>query len=120
MAEGLRKVNLAALGLTVRAAMKGWRNISGQALKRVKKSSGSRGFVEVEVLLKDGRRDQVRIDVPPGHPKRELTWDDLRAKFMDCAKQAPRISSASAEAAFADIRNLAALNDVGVITRRLQ
>jgi 2-methylcitrate dehydratase PrpD len=85
-----------------------------------KKSSGSRGFVEVEVLLKDGRRDQVRIDVPPGHPKRELTWDDLRAKFMDCAKQAPRISSASAEAAFADIRNLAALNDVGVITRRLQ
>ena len=84
-----------------------------------KRSSGSRGFVEVEVLLKDGRRDQMRIDVPPGHPSRELTWDDLHAKFTDCAKQAPRISSAAAEAAFADIRNLAVLKDVGIITRRL-
>ncbi len=84
-----------------------------------KRSSGSRGFVEVEVLMKDGRRDHIRIDVPPGHPARELTWDDLHAKFLDCAQQAPRISTANAEAAFADIRNLAALKDVGVITQRL-
>ena len=85
-----------------------------------KRSSGSRGFVEVEVRLKDGRRDQIRIDVPPGHPSRALTWDELHAKFLDCARQAPRISTANAEAAFGDIRNLAALSDIGVITRRLQ
>ena len=85
-----------------------------------KRSSGSRGFVEVEVRLKDGRRDQIRIDVPPGHPSRALTWDELHAKFMDCARQAPRISTTNAEAAFGDIRNLAALSDVSVITRQLQ
>ena len=85
-----------------------------------KRSSGSRGFVEVEVRLKDGRRDQIRIDVPPGHPSRALTWDELHAKFLDCARQAPRISTANAEVAFGDIRNLAALSDIGVITRRLQ
>src|SRR5262245_35760186 len=50
-----------------------------------KKSSGSRGLVEVEVRLKDGRQARKRIDIPPGHPRRELTWDDLRAKFADCA-----------------------------------
>ena len=52
------------------------------------RSSGSRGFVEVEVLLKDGRSGRTRVDHPPGHPRRELSWDDLRAKFSDCAAQA--------------------------------
>ena len=85
-----------------------------------KRSSGSRGFVEVEVKLKDGRRDQIRIDVPPGHPSRALTWDELHAKFMDCAKQAPRISTANAEAAFADIKNLHALADMRNIVQRLR
>ena len=84
-----------------------------------KRSSGSRGFVEVEVRLKDGRKDQIRVDVPPGSPARELTWDELQAKFMDCARQAPRISSASAKAAFAEIRNLQAVADIGAITARL-
>ncbi len=84
-----------------------------------KRSSGSRGFVEVEVLLKDGRKDQIRVDVPPGSPSRELTWDELRAKFMDCAKQAPRVSTANAEAAFAAIRNLQSVADIGAITQQL-
>jgi 2-methylcitrate dehydratase PrpD len=53
-----------------------------------KKSSGSRGLVEVEVKLKDGRSAKTRVDIPPGHPRRELTWEDLRAKFTDCAAQA--------------------------------
>jgi 2-methylcitrate dehydratase PrpD len=83
------------------------------------RSSGSRGFVEVEVLLKDGRRDQIRVDVPPGAPARELTWDELHAKFMDCARQAPRISAATAEAAFAAIRNLQSLADIGAVTEKL-
>lgn len=85
-----------------------------------KRSSGSRGFVEVEVLLKDGRRDQIRIDVPPGSPSRALTWDELREKFMDCAKQAPRITMATAEAAFNDLRALNTLSDVRTISNRLR
>jgi len=84
-----------------------------------KKSSGSRGFVEVEVRLKDGRSDQIRIDVPPGAPARELTWDELQAKFMDCAKQAPRISEAQANKAFASIKALDRAGDISQITALL-
>ena len=84
-----------------------------------KRSSGSRGFVEVEVLLKDGRRDSIRIDVPPGSPSRELTWDDLHAKFMDCARQAPRIAASEAEAAFSLIRKLETVSDIHAIIGKL-
>ena len=84
-----------------------------------KRSSGSRGFVEVEVLLKDGRRDQIRIDVPPGAPARELTWDELQEKFMDCAKQAPRISSATAAGVFRKLRALHTLDDIRTVTSQL-
>ena len=84
-----------------------------------KRSSGSRGFVEVEVQLKDGRCDQIRIDVPPGSPSRELTWDELQSKFMDCAKQAPRVSDANARAAFAGIRTLDRAEDISRITALL-
>src|SRR4051812_7081601 len=45
------------------------------------RSSGSKGFVEVEVRLKDGRSERMRIDKPPGSPQRELSWDDLQQKF---------------------------------------
>ena len=78
-----------------------------------------RSFVEVEVHLKDGRRDQIRIDAAPGSPSRELTWDELRAKFMDCAKQAPRISEAQASAAFAAIKVLDRADDVSKISAQL-
>ena len=84
-----------------------------------KRSSGSRGFVEVEVHLKDGRRDSVRIDVPPGSPSRELTWDELHAKFMDCARQAPRIASSEAQAVFDLIRALETLADIRAISSKL-
>lgn len=84
-----------------------------------KRSSGSRGFVEVEVHLKDGRKDQIRIDVPPGSPSRALTWTELEEKFMDCAKQAPRVTSAQASEAFAAIRSLDRVDDIGRITALL-
>ncbi len=84
-----------------------------------KRSSGSRGFVEVEVHLKDGRRDSVRVDVPPGSPSRELTWDELHVKFMDCARQAPRIASSDAQAVFDLIRALETLADIRAISSKL-
>jgi 2-methylcitrate dehydratase PrpD len=83
------------------------------------RSSGSRGFVEVEVHMKDGRKDQIRVDVPPGSPQRELTWDELREKFMDCAKQAPRIGEAKAGEAFASIKTLDRVGDITRVTALL-
>jgi 2-methylcitrate dehydratase PrpD len=76
-----------------------------------KKSSGSRGFVEVEAVMKDGRSAKTRVDIPPGHPRRELTWDDLRGKFTDCATQAA-IPSARARPAFEQLVTLERLDDL--------
>lgn len=82
------------------------------------RSSGSRGFVEVEVHLKSGLRDHVRVPKPPGHPSRELTWDDLEGKFMDCAREA-KLDEARAQAAFASLRNLEACPDLGSIIAQM-
>ncbi len=39
----------------------------------------------VAITLKDGRRLTGRADAAKGHPRKPMTRDDLRAKFMDCA-----------------------------------
>jgi 2-methylcitrate dehydratase PrpD len=75
------------------------------------RSSGSRGFVEVEAVRTDGRRATVRVDKAPGHPARELTWDDIAAKFMDCAAQA-RIDLGKAERAFGILTRLETCADM--------
>jgi len=85
-----------------------------------KRSSGSRGFVEVEVKLKDGRSAKTRVDVPPGHPKRELSWDDLRGKFLDCSRQSGRVTEKSAGDAFEAIRALEKTDDIGKIVGLLR
>lgn len=84
-----------------------------------KRSSGSRGFVEVEVRLRDGRRETIRVDRPPGSPSRELTWDDLHLKFMDCARQSKRFAQPKAEQAFAAIQKLETLEDAGSLVTLL-
>jgi 2-methylcitrate dehydratase PrpD len=75
------------------------------------RSPGSRGFVEVELILKNGLRDSVRIDRPPGHPARELSWDDIEAKFADCATHA-HLPLDRAARAFESIRALDRIDDV--------
>ena len=35
--------------------------------------------------MHDGRRFQRRIEIPRGDPELPLTWDELVAKFQDCA-----------------------------------
>lgn len=52
------------------------------------RSAGTIGFVEVTVHKKDGTSDTQRIDKPVGSPQHPLGWDDLEAKFSDCANQA--------------------------------
>ena len=84
-----------------------------------KRSSGSRGFVEVEVKLRDGRTDRVRVDKAPGSPTRDLTWDELRTKFMDCARHSRRITQDAAGRAFEAIRNIENADDIGSIVRLL-
>ena len=42
----------------------------------------------VDIELKNGTKDTFRIGKPPGHPSRELSWQDLEQKFYDCAAQA--------------------------------
>ena len=46
------------------------------------------GFVEVEAWTRDGRSGKARVDLAPGHPKRELSWDEVAEKFKDCATSA--------------------------------
>lgn len=81
-----------------------------------KRSSGSRGLVEVEVRLRDGRCDRIRVERAPGSPARELSWSDLRAKFIDCTRQSQRVSESAANEAFEAIRKLEQIEDVTQVT----
>ncbi len=83
------------------------------------RSSGSKGFVEVEVRLRDGRHDKIRVDRPPGSPQRELSWDDLHEKFMDCARHSKGVKDASAARAFAALQKLEDSADIMEIARLL-
>jgi 2-methylcitrate dehydratase PrpD len=83
------------------------------------RSSGSRGFVEVEAVRGDGRRETVRVDHAPGHPSRELTWDDISDKFMDCATQAP-IDLSKAKRALEMLMRLETCADVGEVVELLR
>ena len=56
--------------------------------------------------------DTIRVDKAPGSPARELTWDDLRGKFMDCARSVRSIQEARAEQAFAAIQSLESAPDI--------
>jgi 2-methylcitrate dehydratase PrpD len=78
-------------------------------------SSGSRGFVEVEVRLRSGRSDRVRVDKAPGSPGRDLGWDDIKGKFMDCARHSGRVREDSAARAFEALRHLDRLDDIGTV-----
>ena len=85
-----------------------------------KRSSGSRGLVAVEVRLRDGRSDRIRVDNAPGSPARELTWDEMRLKFMDCARQSKRMTDAKAQQAFEALQRLETLDDVGALIELLR
>ncbi|OGA40100.1 MAG: hypothetical protein A3G24_25730 [Betaproteobacteria bacterium RIFCSPLOWO2_12_FULL_62_13] len=84
-----------------------------------KRSSGSRGFVEVEVRLRNGVTDMLRIDKAPGHPSRELSWDEIERKFMDCAAYCG-VPEAAAVTVYAKLRDLERCSDASEITRLLR
>jgi 2-methylcitrate dehydratase PrpD len=80
--------------------------------------AGARGFVEVEVRTTDGRSEAIRVDAAPGHPKHELSWDDIRQKFLDCAAHGS-VASDRAEGAFEALTRLEQCDDVDAIARLL-
>ena len=69
-------------------------------------------------MLKDGRRETVRVDKAPGHPSRQLTWDDIAAKFMDCAAQA-RIDPGKVQRALGLLTRLETCTDIGEVVALL-
>jgi 2-methylcitrate dehydratase PrpD len=82
------------------------------------KSSGTRGIVIVEATLADGRVETCHVKVPPGHPQRELTWDELRTKFLDCAESCG-VALPTAEGVFASLKDLEKIRDVGALLSQL-
>jgi len=82
------------------------------------KASGSRGFVEIEARTVDGRSETVRVSFAPGHPRRELGWDEIQQKFMDCAQHGGMDAGRAAKA-FAAVSKLETAEDVGTIVRTM-
>jgi len=82
------------------------------------RSSGTIGFVEVTARRRDGAEETVRVDKPTGSPERELGWDDLEAKFFDCAGQAGLASNSAADN-FTVWRALRAADNVGALLHPL-
>lgn len=78
------------------------------------KSYATRGFAIIEAHLTDGRVEHVRIDTPPGHPKRELSWEDLRLKFLDCANSCG-VSVEVATEAFEGLKRLDEVKDMAAL-----
>jgi len=83
------------------------------------RSSGSKGFVEVEIHLSNGKSETIRVDKAPGSPTRELGWNDLRGKFLDCARHSQHIGESRAGQAFDMIQKLENIKDIAEVTRLL-
>jgi 2-methylcitrate dehydratase PrpD len=80
--------------------------------------AGARGFVEVQARTTHGRTQTVRVDVAPGHPQLELGWDDIRHKFLDCARHGG-VDSGHAECAFDALTRFEQCDDVDGLAKLL-
>jgi 2-methylcitrate dehydratase PrpD len=69
------------------------------------RSYSSRGVVRLEARTTDGRTAATEVHFPPGNPARPLGWDDMAAKFADCAAYAG-VRPAPASEAFGILRHL--------------
>ena len=83
------------------------------------RSSGSKGFVEVEIHLSNGKSETIRVDKAPGSPTRELAWNVLHEKFIDCARHSQHIGESRAGQAFDMIQKLDNIKDIAEVTRLL-
>ncbi len=83
------------------------------------RSSGSRGFVEVDFVLHNGQTETVRVAKAPGHPSRELSWDELAHKFRDCAAHAG-LSAAQTDRAVSALQQLQSQDQMDTIMHSLR
>lgn len=67
--------------------------------------------MKVEITLRDGRKLSGFADKAKGHPKKPMSRDDLREKFMDCAGLV--MASAQAESALAHLWEIRAIDRAG-------
>jgi len=75
------------------------------------------GYAEVRIVLRDGTDHAMRVDVPRGDPSRPLSWEELAAKFRDCAGVA--LPGGDVDAALRLIERLEGLDDVKGLTEAL-
>ncbi|MEX0801580.1 MAG: MmgE/PrpD family protein [Dehalococcoidia bacterium] len=68
------------------------------------------GYADLRIALRDGAEHRLRVDTPRGDPSRPLSWDDLAAKFRDCAALA--LSSDGVERVLAMVERLEDLPNV--------
>ena len=64
--------------------------------------------------MANGRSEVIRVDAAPGHPSKELTWDEIRLKFLDCAAHG-LIDPGRAERAFDALARLEECADVNAV-----
>jgi 2-methylcitrate dehydratase PrpD len=77
--------------------------------------TSGRGYAEVAVALRDGRTLRARSDQPRGGPDTPLTWDELAAKYRDCAARV--IGTEATERSLALIGDLERLATTTDLTR---
>jgi len=75
---------------------------------------GTRGFMEVHVTTAAGDTHQIRVDRTPGGLEREMSEDEMLAKFLDCTSFAG-IVEARARDAFGSLMDLEEAGDVAAI-----
>lgn len=71
------------------------------------------GYAEVSVTLSDGSSARRRVDEPRGGPGEPLTWEELAAKYQDCAQRVIGADAADASLALiADLERLATTSEL--------
>ena len=73
--------------------------------------------MKVDITLTDGRRLSGYADKAKGHPKKPMSRDDLREKFMDCAVLV--MPAASAESALEHLWAIRQIDRIGDLTPML-
>ncbi|MPZ50460.1 MAG: hypothetical protein GEU75_14375 [Dehalococcoidia bacterium] len=63
--------------------------------------------MKVAITLKDGRKLEGRADMAKGHPRKPMSRQDVRVKFMDCASLV--MAKATAEQLFQRLENIESL-----------
>lgn len=85
-------------------------NSSDKSVGGAGDAPGEIGYVEVTATTARGQRT-LRVYAPTGSPQHPMTWEEIEAKFADCARSV-LMDEAEAAALFAALRKIDACGDV--------